>query len=115
MVSANLSFLFLAGTVPVGLFVGVLVGAIVVIGAAGFFIGFLLHKKNTEKKIGEVNQRIKVMLDEAESESKALKKEAKKRTPCKRGLILSNSSRRTSSVRRARSKKCRKRSPISTT
>ena len=76
MVSANLSFLFLAGTVPVGLFVGVLVGAIVVIGAAGFFIGFLLHKKNTEKKIGEVNQRIKVMLDEAESESKALKKEA---------------------------------------
>ena len=76
MATANLSSLFLAGTVSVGLFIVVLIVAIVVIGFAAFFAGYLIHKKNTEKKLGEVNQRIKIMLDEAEAEGKALKKEA---------------------------------------
>ena len=70
------SSLFLAGTVSVGLFIGVLVGAIVVVGAACFFVGVMLYKKSIERKIGEVNQRIKIMLEEAEGEAKALKKEA---------------------------------------
>ena len=70
-----MSSLFLA-SVSVGVFVGVLVGAIVVFAAIGFFVGYLLHKKGIDKKFGEVNQRIKIMLEEAESESKALKKEA---------------------------------------
>ncbi len=73
MFSANGSSLFLVST---GLFIGVLAAAIVVVGAAGFFVGRLLYKKAVEKKLGEVDQRIKLMLDEAESESKALKKEA---------------------------------------
>lgn len=74
MLATKLSSLFL--NVPAGVFVGVLIGAIVVVGALAFFVGFILHKKQVEKKMGEVDQRIKIMLDEAESESKALKKEA---------------------------------------
>ncbi len=74
MSAAKLSSLFLS--VSTGVFVGVLIAAILVVGAAAFFFGYLLYKKSTEKKLGEVSQRIKVMLDEAESESKALKKEA---------------------------------------
>ena len=74
MLATRLSSLFL--NVPAGVFVGVLIGAIVVVGALAFFVGFILHKKQVEKKMGEVDQRIKIMLDEAESESKALKKEA---------------------------------------
>ena len=71
MLATKLSSLFL--NVPAGVFVGVLIGAIVVVGALAFFVGFILHKKQVEKKMGEVDQRIKIMLDEAESESKALK------------------------------------------
>ena len=74
MSAAKLSSLFLDISTPV--FVGVLIAAIIVVGAAAFFIGYMLYKKSTEKKLGEVSQRIKIMLDEAESESKALKKEA---------------------------------------
>ena len=69
------SSLFLAGTAPVWVVV-VLAVAIVAVGAACFFVGRTLYKKATEKKMGEVNQRIKIMLEEAEGECKALKKEA---------------------------------------
>ncbi len=75
MLTANLSSLFLAATAPVWVVV-VLAVAIVAVGAACFFVGTYLYKKSTEKKVGEVNQRIKLMLDEAENEAKALKKEA---------------------------------------
>ncbi len=71
--NGNIGSLFLVST-PV--FIGVLIGAIVVVGVAAFFVGYLLYKKRTEKKVGEVNQRIQIMLDEAENECKALKKEA---------------------------------------
>ena len=64
MSAAKLSSLFLVST---GVFVGVLIAAIVVVGAIAFFIGYQLYKKSTEKKLGEVSQRIKIMLDEAES------------------------------------------------
>ena len=40
----NMSSLFLA-SVPLGAFIGALVGAIVVVGAACFFIGRILYKK----------------------------------------------------------------------
>ena len=69
----NISSLFLVST---GVFIGVLIGAIVVVGAGAFLIGYFLNKKRTEKKVGEVSQRIQIMLDEAENECKALKKEA---------------------------------------
>ena len=75
MFSPNLSSLFLAGTAPVWVVI-VLAVAIVAVGAAAFFAGSYLRNKSTSKKIGEVDQRIKVMLEEAEAESKALKKEA---------------------------------------
>ena len=56
MSAAKLSSLFLVST---GVFVGVLIAAIVVVGAIAFFIGYQLYKKSTEKKLGEVSQRIK--------------------------------------------------------
>ena len=75
MFTANLSSLFLAAAAPVWVVV-VLAVAIVVVGAACVFVGWFFNKKSTEKKVGEVNQRIKLMLEEAENEAKALKKEA---------------------------------------
>ena len=46
----NISSLFLVST---GVFIGVLIGAIVVVGAGAFLIGYFLNKKRTEKKVGE--------------------------------------------------------------
>ena len=75
MFQAGTSSLFLASTAPVWVVI-VLAVAIVAVGAACFFVGRWINRMNTAKKMGEVDQRIKIMLDEAESESKALKKEA---------------------------------------
>ena len=75
MFHAGTSSLFLASAAPVWVVI-VLAVAIVAIGVGCFFAGQFFTKKRTAKKIGEVDQRIKIMLDEAESESKALKKEA---------------------------------------
>ena len=68
--------LFLAGTVPAWVFAVVLVVAILVVGAAGFFVGRFLYKKMFDKKVGDVEQTIKIMREEAENECRALKKEA---------------------------------------
>lgn len=75
MVFTNAGFLFLASSVPVWVVI-VLAVLIVAVGAAAWYVGALFTKKSTARKLGEVDQRIKVMLDEAEAESKALKKEA---------------------------------------
>lgn len=68
-----LSNLFLAST---GLTVGLCIGILVVALCAGFFLGRYFNKKNTEKKLGEVEVRAKKMIDDASNECKALKKEA---------------------------------------
>ena len=68
--------LFLAGTVATWVFAVVLVVAILVVGAAGFLVGRFLYKKMFSKKIGDVEQTIKIMREEAENECRALKKEA---------------------------------------
>ena len=72
--------------VATGAFVGVLIGAIVVIAALvgiavllyfrGIKLGRRKNKEETEQKLGEINQRIQTMLGEAEEQAKALKKEA---------------------------------------
>lgn len=72
--------------VATGAFVGVLIGAIVVIAALvgiavllyfrGIKIGRRKNREETEQKLGEINQRIQTMLGEAEEQAKALKKEA---------------------------------------
>ena len=74
MFANNVGNLFLS--VSTGLFIGVLAAAIVVVGVAVFFVGVFLYKKGVEKKLGSADRRVKLMLEEAEAESKALKKEA---------------------------------------
>ena len=75
MFAQNVSSLFLAGTVPV--FVAIILAAlIVVVGVAAFLVGRFLYKKLVAGKIADAEQTIKIMREEAESECRALKKEA---------------------------------------
>ena len=75
MYHTNNSSLFLAGTVPV--FVAIILAAlIVVVGVAAFLVGRFLYKKLVAGKIADAEQTIKIMREEAESECRALKKEA---------------------------------------
>ena len=48
MLATKLSSLFL--NVPAGVFVGVLIGAIVVVGAIAFFIGYQLYKSRSKRR-----------------------------------------------------------------
>lgn len=70
----NLSNLFLAIEMPI--FIVSIVIAIIVALALGGFIGYIIYKKITDKKVGETNQRIAKMIEDAKSECKQLKKEA---------------------------------------
>ena len=69
----NISSLFLVST---GVFIGVLIGAIVVVGAGAFLIGYFLNKKRTEKKVGEANARARAIVGDAEAEAGRLRAEA---------------------------------------
>ena len=146
MVTKTISSLFLAGTVEITV-IAVLAVAVVAVGVLCFFLGRRMYKNATDKKLGEVNQRISKMLEDAEGECKALKKEAileakeqdlKLRNEFERDTkekknelqkleqrliqkednldktTRSISSRKISFARKAKSKRCRKRSTIST-
>ena len=56
--------------------IGIAAAAFVVALAAGIGLGLLVHKKSYEKKVGEINQVVEKMLDDARAEGKTLKKEA---------------------------------------
>jgi ribonuclease Y len=72
----NLSSLFLAMSgLEVGLLIGLIVSIIVCLGI-GLYVGSLLYKRSTDKKLGDVETRTKKMVDDATAECKALKKEA---------------------------------------
>ncbi|MGN0805202.1 MAG: ribonuclease Y [Candidatus Coproplasma sp.] len=76
MIKANLSTLFLASD---GLVIGLSVGlgvAIIVVAVAAFFLGRYIYKKKTESQLGEVKVRADKMIEEANVQCKALKKEA---------------------------------------
>lgn len=75
MVTKTISSLFLAGTVEITV-IAVLAVAVVAVGVLCFFLVRRMYKNATDKKLGEVNQRISKMLEDAEGECKALKKEA---------------------------------------
>ncbi len=72
MFNTNFSNLFLMS----GIDVAILVIATLLALVGGGFLGFLIYKKSTEKKLGATEQRIAKMLDDATNECKALKKEA---------------------------------------
>lgn len=72
MTSTGMSVLFLAGAIDIIIPIVVAVAALV----AGFFIGYFICKKIIEKKVGETDKRVEEMLNNAQNECKALKKEA---------------------------------------
>ena len=61
----------LVGTLGVVL---ISVGVFIVALAAGFFIGYVLYSKIRAKKIGETEAVVAKMIEEAQSESKQIKK-----------------------------------------
>ncbi len=70
-----LGSLFLADTTTI--IIGVVLGVLVVVALiAGFFVGKIIERKNTDKRLGDVQTRTKKMIDDASLECKALKKEA---------------------------------------
>ncbi len=72
-----LSSLFL--DVNDGVFIGVTIGlavGLLALAVAGFFVGYILRKKQIDKRLGEVEQRASKMIEDASLECKALKKEA---------------------------------------
>ena len=66
--------LFLAIGTPV--WIAFIVVAILVGGGIGVILYHFLYRKNTEKKIGDADQRVKQKLEEAEAEGERLKREA---------------------------------------
>ena len=50
--------------------IGIAAAAFVVALAAGIGLGLLVHKKSYEKKVGEINQVVEKMLDDARAEGK---------------------------------------------
>ena len=74
MNGVNLSVLFLS--VQTGVFIGVLVAAAVIFAALGAFVGYTIYKKNTEKKVGEANERVRKIIGDAESEAGQIRAEA---------------------------------------
>ena len=73
----NLSSLFLAASEEnIGVWIAIIIVALIAGAAAGGFVGLHLYKKSTDKKLGTVEERAKKMVDDAASECKALKREA---------------------------------------
>ena len=79
MFKINLSSLFLASDMNLGLAIGLIVGCFIVALGIGIFVGYVVNKKTTEKRLGDVQSRTKKMIEDASQECKALKKEARKR------------------------------------
>lgn len=76
MFKINLSSLFLASNMNLGLAIGLIVGCFIVALGIGIFVGYVVNKKTTEKRLGDVQSRTKKMIEDASQECKALKKEA---------------------------------------
>ncbi len=75
MNTSLLSTLFLANGALIGVSVGLSVGILIALGV-GIFCGIFFSKKSTEKRLGEVSERTRKMIEDASLECKALKKEA---------------------------------------
>ena len=69
------SSLFLADSTVIGLGVGLGIGVLTAL-VIGFFVGYIINQKRTDKRLGDVETRTKKMIDDASLECKALKKEA---------------------------------------
>ena len=76
MYLTNLSSLFLASGMNMGLAIGLIIGGAVVAFGIGTLIGILVNKVLTEKRLGKVQAREQKIIDDAKNECKALKKEA---------------------------------------
>ncbi len=77
MFTATLSSLFLASNgIGLGLAIGLIIACAVVALGIGTFVGIILNKKLTEKRLGKVQIREQKIIEDAKNECKALKKEA---------------------------------------
>lgn len=76
MVTNTFSCLFLASNMNIGLAIGLIVGISVVALGIGTFVGILIYKKLTSKRLGDVQARTKKMIEDATQECKALKRDA---------------------------------------
>ena len=54
MFKINLSSLFLASDMNLGLAIGLIVGCFIVALGIGIFVGYVVNKKTTEKRLGDV-------------------------------------------------------------
>lgn len=87
MNGVSLSVLFLS--VNTGVFIGTVAAAVVVFAALGAFVGYTIYKKNTEKKVGEAGERVRKIIDDAESEADQIKAaaQAESRRALKEALL----------------------------
>ncbi len=73
------SFLFLAN-LSTGAWIGILAGAVVAVGVGVFFLGLKvqwnIRKKKNDARLEEIEAVVSKMLEDAQTESKAIKKEA---------------------------------------
>ena len=76
MLTNTFGSLFLAN-MSIGLAVGVIIGAFVVALCIGTFVGIFVHKKLTNKRLGDVQARTKKMIDDAKQECETLRKDAR--------------------------------------
>lgn len=70
-----LSSLFLANNTVIGLSIGLGIGVLAAL-VGGFFVGYIVNQKKTDKRLGDVETRTKKMISDASLECKTLKKEA---------------------------------------
>ena len=76
MITNTFSSLFLAN-MSIGLAIGLIIGAFVVALCIGTFVSIFVYKKLTSKRLGDVQERTKKMIDDAKLQCEALKMEAK--------------------------------------
>ena len=67
MNTSLLSTLFLANGALIGVSVGLSVGILIALGV-GIFCGIFFSKKSTEKRLGEVSERTRKMIEDASLE-----------------------------------------------
>ena len=70
----GLSTLFLA--LETGGWIAIIIGVAVLAAGLGGLLGYIIRKRITDKKVGEINVIVEKMLEDARAESKQIKKEA---------------------------------------
>ena len=73
MHNVNLSVLFLTASMPTWL--GIVLAIVTL--ALGCFVGLFVYKTNTEKKLGTADERVRKIIETAETEADRIKTQGK--------------------------------------